>query len=87
MGFLFCLKGLISGFAPLFVFLKPKPANKKTPDLDRSGETDVLFFSSSYRRAIKYGQKDAANEILRTDFGILEYRCISQRQVRTGVFI
>ena len=45
MGFLFCLKGLISGFAPLFVFLKPKPANKKTPDLDRSGETVTVTFS------------------------------------------
>ena len=31
------------------------------------GEADVLFFPSSYRRAIKYGQKDAANEILRTE--------------------
>ena len=27
----------------------------------------VLFFPSSYRRAIKYGQRDAANEILRTE--------------------
>lgn len=27
----------------------------------------LLFFPSSYRRAIKYNQKDAANEILRTD--------------------
>ena len=27
----------------------------------------VLFFPSSYRRAIKYGQKDAASEILRTE--------------------
>lgn len=26
-----------------------------------------MFFPSSYRRAIKYGQKDAANEILRTE--------------------
>ncbi len=32
-----------------------------------NGETDILFFPSSYRRAIKYGQKDAANEILRTE--------------------
>ena len=32
-----------------------------------NGEADVLFFPSSYRRAIKYGQKDAANEILRTE--------------------
>ena len=31
------------------------------------GEERVLFFPSSYRRAIKYGQKDAANEILRTE--------------------
>lgn len=31
------------------------------------GESDVLFFPSSYRRAVKYGQKDSANEILRTE--------------------
>ena len=30
------------------------------------GTEQVLFFPSSFRRAIKYGQKDAANEILRT---------------------
>ena len=27
----------------------------------------TLFFPSSYRRAVKYGQRDAANEILRTE--------------------
>ena len=27
----------------------------------------VLFFPSSYRRAVKYGQRDAANEIARTE--------------------
>lgn len=32
-----------------------------------NGDDDILFFPSSYRRAIKYGQKDAANEILRTE--------------------
>ncbi len=32
-----------------------------------NGEKNVLFFPSSYRRAIRYGQKDAANEILRTE--------------------
>ena len=32
-----------------------------------NGEENVLFFPSSYRRAIKYGQKDAGNEILRTE--------------------
>ena len=31
------------------------------------GEGDVLFFPSSYRRAIKYAQRDAASEILRTE--------------------
>ena len=31
------------------------------------GEAHVLFFPSSYKRAIKYGQKDAANEVLRTE--------------------
>ena len=31
------------------------------------GTTDVLFFPSSYRRAIKYAQRDAASEILRTE--------------------
>lgn len=31
------------------------------------GDKQVLFFPSSFRRAIKYGQKDAANEILRTE--------------------
>ena len=31
------------------------------------GDECVLFFPSSYRRAVKYGQRDAAQEILRTD--------------------
>ena len=31
------------------------------------GDTDVLFFPSAYRRAAKYGQKDDASEILRTE--------------------
>ena len=32
-----------------------------------NGDEDILFFPSSFRRAIKYGQRDAANEILRTE--------------------
>ncbi len=32
-----------------------------------NGEQQIFFFPSSYRRAIKYGQKDAGNEILRTE--------------------
>lgn len=31
------------------------------------GQEKVFFFPSSYRRAVKYGQRDAANEILRTE--------------------
>ena len=31
------------------------------------GGVQGLFFPSSYRRAVKYGQRDAANEILRTE--------------------
>ena len=31
------------------------------------GDTSVLFFPSAYRRAAKYGQKDDASEILRTE--------------------
>ena len=31
------------------------------------GTDNVLFYPSSYRRAVKYGQRDAANEILRTE--------------------
>ncbi len=31
------------------------------------GEADVLLFPSSYRRAIRYNQRDAASEILRTE--------------------
>ena len=31
------------------------------------GDRQVLFFPSSYRRAVKYAQRDAANEILRTE--------------------
>ena len=31
------------------------------------GDAAVVFLPSSYRRAVKYGHRDAANEILRTD--------------------
>ena len=32
-----------------------------------AGEAEVLFFPSSFRRAVKFGQRDAASEILRTE--------------------
>ncbi len=31
------------------------------------GDEEVLYFPSSFRRAVKFGQRDAANEILRTE--------------------
>ncbi|MBR5918493.1 MAG: DEAD/DEAH box helicase, partial [Prevotella sp.] len=37
------------------------------PSAQNIGRSNVLFFPSSYRRAAKYGQRDAANEILRTE--------------------
>ncbi len=42
----------------------------KTIAMPTDGEgkvAEVLFFPSSYRRAVKYGQRDAGNEILRTE--------------------
>ncbi len=35
-----------------FVFLKPKPANKKTPDLDRSGETVTVTMTIALLQTI-----------------------------------
>lgn len=76
------LEHLCASSAPLFVssFLKgaKQPFLIVLNDLEEAGyfyhdltqvngEEQVLFFPSSYRRAIKYGQKDAANEILRTE--------------------
>ncbi|MBQ3610545.1 MAG: transcription-repair coupling factor, partial [Bacteroidaceae bacterium] len=76
------LAGLHASAAPLFFSAHLKEAKQTTVfilnDLEEAGyfyhdltqicgEEQVLFFPSSYRRAIKYGQKDAANEILRTE--------------------
>lgn len=78
---LFC-KGLSASAASLFMSVLVKQAKQPfvfiLSDLEEAGyfyhdlvqiltSQDVLFFPSSYRRAIKYGQKDAANEILRTE--------------------
>ncbi len=42
---------------------------KTVVDSDDDGDAtaEVLFFPSSYRRAVKYAQRDAGNEILRTE--------------------
>ena len=52
----------------LFVLRHEEEAGYFYHDLTQQlGDTRVLFFPSSYKRAIKYGQKDPANEILRTE--------------------
>ena len=76
------LKGLVCSSAPiffasvyqqlgqtvLFVLDDADEAGYFYHDLTQMmGQEYVFFFPSSYRRAIKYGQKDAANEILRTE--------------------
>lgn len=76
------LQGLMASAAPLFfASLAEKlshPVLFIMQDADEAGyfyhdltqllgTEQVLFFPSSYRRAVKYGQRDDANEILRTD--------------------
>ena len=76
------LQGLLCSSAPLFFAslrdrLK-RPVLFVLDDADEAGyfyhdltqvmgQERAFFFPSSYRRAVKYGQKDAANEILRTE--------------------
>ena len=76
------LEGLLGSSAPmLFGSLSPKCKNPLLfilQDAEEAGyfyhdltqllgQRRVLFFPSSYRRAIKYAQRDAASEILRTE--------------------
>ena len=76
------LEGLLGSSAPmLFGSLSPKCKNPLLfilQDAEEAGyfyhdltqlmgDRRVLFFPSSYRRAIKYAQRDAASEILRTE--------------------
>ncbi len=76
------LKGLLASSAPmlfaglasklcrtvLFILQDAEEAGYFYHDLTQIlGESGVLFFPSSYRRAVKYGQRDAASEILRTE--------------------
>ncbi len=77
------LQGLVASSAPvffsaladksknvfLFILQDADEAGYFYNDLrECSGQADaVLFFPSGYRRAVKYGQRDAANEILRTE--------------------
>jgi transcription-repair coupling factor (superfamily II helicase) len=76
------LEGLLGSSAPvvfgsiapkckhplLFILQDAEEAGYFYHDLTQLlGDRDVLFFPSSYRRAIKYAQRDSANEILRTE--------------------
>ena len=58
-----------SGGAPfLFIMQDVEEAGYLFHDLQQLlGDRQVFFFPSSYRRSVKYGQRDAANEILRTE--------------------
>lgn len=52
----------------LFIMRDEEEAGYFYHDLTQVLGTDnVQFFPSSYKRAVKYGQRDAANEILRTE--------------------
>ena len=76
------LEGLLGSSAPLFFASLAKKTSRTMlfilQDTEEAGyfyhdltqimgEARVLFFPSSYRRSIKYGQKDPASEILRTE--------------------
>lgn len=76
------LQGLVGSSAPmmfasaahkaettcLFILDDAEEAGYFYHDLTQiMGNEDVLFFPSSYRRQVKYGQRDSANEILRTE--------------------
>ena len=76
------LEGLLASSAPMlfgslaskiskrmvFVLQDAEEAGYFYHDLTQlMGMADVLFFPSSYRRAIKYAQRDPASEILRTE--------------------
>ncbi len=63
----------------LFVLNDAEEAGYFYHDLTQMlGNTDVLFFPSSYRRQVKYGQRDSANEILRTEV-LSKLRLLSEK--------
>lgn len=52
----------------LFILSDAEEAGYFYHDLTQvNGEENILFFPSSFRRAVKYRQKDAGNEVLRAD--------------------
>ena len=68
MAVLFASVARTAGRPCLFVLDDAEEAGYFYHDLTQMlGNRDVLFFPSSYRRQVKYGQRDSANEILRTE--------------------
>jgi len=94
------LEGLVCSSAPMvFAALRQKdvPFLFILQDADEAGyfyhdlvqllgESSVFFFPSSYRRAIKYGQLDTANEILRTEV-LSRLSANSQKPIANSLYI
>ncbi len=67
MAFASLARRRLKGRPLLFILNEEEEAGYFYHDLTQLlGENDVLFLPSSYRRAVKYGQRDAGNEVLRT---------------------
>lgn len=95
------LEGLLASAAALFFSgLSDRlscPVLFVLPDADEAGyfyhdltqvlgEAQVLFFPSTYRRAVKYGQRDAGNEILRTEV-LSRLSSYGKRNVKSTLFV
>lgn len=96
------LEGLVSSSAPmvfgslasrssstlLFILQDADEAGYFYHDLTQiMGDRDVLYFPSSYRRAVKYGQRDSASEILRTEVLAKVNKGASAAAANTSLFI
>lgn len=67
----------------LFVLNDEEEAGYFYHDLHQAlGDERALFFPSTYRRAVKYAQRDAANEILRTE--VLNQLSSYEQRRKTG---
>jgi len=75
-----------TGQTMLFVLQDAEEAGYFYHDLCQvMGDASVLYFPSSYRRAIKYGQKDPASEILRTE-ALTRFKESVECRVESGEF-
>ena len=54
-------------YQDLVQMLETHQKKEGSDNSQHNNSPSVLFFPSSYRRQVKYGQRDAANEILRTE--------------------